>query len=259
MKNRLAVGGVLGALLLAGATTTATATGQPASRTLSSAGETAPVVDVVDGDTIKATVNGRTETIRLIGLDTPETKDPRGPVQCYGPEATARAHQLLDGKTVKVEQDSTQGQRDVYGRLLAYVWLPDDRMFEEVMISEGFGREYTYDRPYRYQPQLKAAQENAQSSVQGLWAAATCAGAIVRPAPTPPPTPNPTPTPASAPAVSAAPAAPAAPPPSQPATGGPGYYKNCSAARDAGAAPLHRGDPGYRPQLDRDSDGVACE
>src|SRR5437764_6578928 len=159
MKNRLVVGGALAALLVLGTTTSAAATGRPSSTSLSAAGQSAPVADVVDGDTIKASVNGKTETIRLIGLDTPETKDPASPVQCYGPEATQRAHQLLDGKTVKVEQDSTQDTRDVYGRLLAYVWLPDDRMFEQVMISEGFGHEYTYNnRPYRYQPELKAAQ-----------------------------------------------------------------------------------------------------
>ena len=251
MKNRLVVGGVFAALLVLGGTTSAVAAGRPSSPSLSSAGQSAPVVDVVDGDTVKASLDGKTETIRLIGLDTPETKDPASPVQCYGPEATQRAHQLLDGKTVKVEQDSTQGARDAYGRLLAYVWLPDDRMFEQVMISEGFGREYTYDRPYRYQPELKAAQATAQSGGQGLWAASTCAGGTARPTPTPaPPTPAPQPPPTAA---SAAPAPPAAP------AGGAAYFKNCTAARAAGAAPLHRGDPGYRPELDRDGDGVACE
>jgi len=111
----------------------------------------ATVVRVVDGDTVDVQLEGGAiERIRLIGIDTPEVVDPRKPVQCFGREASAHAHELLDSQGVTVELDSSQGERDIYGRLLAYVWLPDGRNFGEVMIADGFAHEYTYDQPYAY-------------------------------------------------------------------------------------------------------------
>jgi hypothetical protein len=86
------------------------------------------VVEVVDGDTIKVSVDGAVETIRLIGIDTPETKDPRKPVQCFRWEASAKAEELLAGRRVRLEADDTQDDRDKYGRLLRYVWR-DDGLF----------------------------------------------------------------------------------------------------------------------------------
>jgi endonuclease YncB( thermonuclease family) len=98
----------------------------------------AAVMRVVDGDTVDVQLeDGHTERVRLIGIDTPKVVDPRKPVQCFGREASAHAHELLDGQTVGVELDGSQGQRDVFGRLLAYVWLPDGRNFGEVMIDPG--------------------------------------------------------------------------------------------------------------------------
>src|SRR5215216_3683085 len=86
------------------------------------------VINVVDGDTVDVQfADGGTERIRLIGIDTPEVVDPHEPVQCFGREASARAHDLLDGRAVLVELDPTQGERDRYGRLLAYLWLSDGR------------------------------------------------------------------------------------------------------------------------------------
>ncbi|MEQ4208865.1 thermonuclease family protein [Actinopolymorpha sp. B9G3] len=132
----------------------------------------AEVVEVVDGDTVKVRrKEGTTETLRLIGLDTPETKDPNEPVGCYGPEASAHAKELLDGAKVRLETDSTQGRTDRYGRTLAYVWMANGSMFNEVMIGGGYGREYTYDNAYRHQRLLKTAESEAKRQKAGLWGA----------------------------------------------------------------------------------------
>jgi micrococcal nuclease len=131
------------------------------------------VVRVVDGDTV---VVAPDTTVRLIGIDTPETVDPRKPVQCFGREASAYAHLLLDGHFVWLEYDPTQGRLDKYGRTLAYVWMPDGRLFNEVMIADGYAHEYTYDLPYRYQDTFIAAERTARESERGLWSPTTCNG-----------------------------------------------------------------------------------
>lgn len=136
-----------------------------------------PVTQVVDGDTIKVLLNGQTETIRLIGLDTPETVDPRKVVQCFGKEASNKAKELLYGKNVILEADNTQGERDKYDRLLRYVFLEDGTLFNKLMISEGYAHEYTYDsNPYKYQLDFKAAEKEARENSRGLWNSETCAG-----------------------------------------------------------------------------------
>jgi len=134
------------------------------------------VSSVVDGDTIKVNINGKIETLRLIGLDTPETVDPRKEVQCFGLEASNKAKELLTGKKVKLEADSTQDERDKYGRLLRYVWLEDGTFYNKKMISDGYAHEYTYGVPYKYQAEFKAAQKSAQDNQRGLWATETCNG-----------------------------------------------------------------------------------
>ena len=141
------------------------------------------VVRVVDGDTV--VVAPRT-TLRLIGIDTPETVDPRKPVQCFGREASAWAHALLDGKEVWLEYDPSQGRLDKYGRTLAYVWLPDGVLFNQVMIADGFAHEYTYDLPYRYQDAFAAAERDARESERGLWSPTTCNGDTATPTTTVP-------------------------------------------------------------------------
>ena len=136
----------------------------------------AQVLRVVDGDTIHVSLNNKDITIRMIGIDTPETVDPRKPVQCFGKEASNHAHQLLDGTTVYLEQDTSQGDYDKYNRLLSYIWMPDGRLFNQVMIAEGYAFEYTYNLPYNYQTQFKDAQRNAQNQQIGLWSPNTCNG-----------------------------------------------------------------------------------
>lgn len=132
------------------------------------------VVRVIDGDTIAMEMNGKNVTVRLIGLDTPETVDPRRPVQCFGIEASAKAKELLTGQTVRLESDPSQGEHDKYGRLLAYVYLADGTLFNQLMIREGYGHEYTYNLPYRYQKEFKEAQVLARAQKRGLWAEGAC-------------------------------------------------------------------------------------
>ncbi len=124
------------------------------------------VTKVVDGDTIKIEGIG---TIRLIGIDTPETVDPRKEVQCYGVEASNKAKELLENKYVKLEYDQSQGETDKYGRILAYVYMEDGKMFNELMIEEGFAHEYTYNTPYKYQKEFKELEQYAKDQELGLW------------------------------------------------------------------------------------------
>ena len=80
----------------------------------------ARVVRVIDGDTIEVSIDGAEEDVRYIGVDTPETVKPGAPVQCYGPQASAANHRLVEGRTVRLVFD--RERRDAYGRLLAYVY-----------------------------------------------------------------------------------------------------------------------------------------
>lgn len=139
-------------------------------------GELYPVVSVVDGDTLKITMAGKVETLRLIGIDTPETVDPRKPVQCFGPEASQRAKALLEGKQVGIEYDASQGERDKYARLLVYVFLEDGTHYNLKMIEDGFAKEYTYGKAYQYQTEFRAAEARAKEAKKGLWSPETCHG-----------------------------------------------------------------------------------
>lgn len=129
------------------------------------------VIKVVDGDTIDVDIDGKTERLRLIGMDTPETVDPRKPVQCFGKEASNKAKEILDGKMVELESDNgTQGERDKYGRLLRFVYLEDGTFFNKTMITEGYAHEYTYQSiPYKYQAEFKEAEKQARENKKGLW------------------------------------------------------------------------------------------
>jgi len=133
------------------------------------------VIKVVDGDTMDVDIDGKIERLRLIGIDTPETVDPRKEVQCFGKEASNKAKELLEGKFVTLESDETQSTRDKYKRLLVYVFV-DGVNFNKFMIEEGYAYEYTYDSAYKYQSEFKEAQVNAQSLNKGLWNSSTCSG-----------------------------------------------------------------------------------
>lgn len=132
------------------------------------------IASVVDGDTVKVDVDSSVVTVRLIGIDTPETVHPSQPVECFGQEASQRTKALLEGKQVRLETDESQGDQDRYGRLLRYVFLPDGTSINKLLISEGYAYEYTYSTPYSYQTEFKQAQAEAQNKKRGLWADGVC-------------------------------------------------------------------------------------
>ena len=138
------------------------------------------VSNVVDGDTLAVNIDGKQEVLRLIGINTPETVDPRKPVECFGAEASAKAKEILTGKQVSLEADKTQSERDKYGRLLRYVYLEDGTNFNKSMIEQGYAYEYTYNTPYKYQADFKAAQQQSKDNKMGLWAENTCNGNLTK-------------------------------------------------------------------------------
>jgi micrococcal nuclease len=132
------------------------------------------VLKVVDGDTLTIDYNSKRQTLRLIGINTPETVDPRRPVECFGKEASDKAKELMEGKHVRIELDSTQGTYDTFQRLLTYVYTEGGTFVNKYMIEQGYAYEYTYDEPYKYQTEFKEAERQAKSSNRGLWAPGVC-------------------------------------------------------------------------------------
>jgi len=130
---------------------------------------------VVDGDTIEVAKEGVKEKVRLIGVNTPETVDPRKKVECFGKEASAELKEILLGQKVRLVSDDTQDVQDRYGRLLAYVYREDGLFVNQHMIAEGYGYEYTYKVPYLFQKEFKEAQLSAQIQQKGLWKEGVCA------------------------------------------------------------------------------------
>jgi micrococcal nuclease len=125
---------------------------------------------VIDGDTISVTIDGKNQTIRLIGINSPEVSSPYTTTQCFGPEASAAAKSVLTGKKVRLESDPASGDKDKYVRLLRYVYLEDGTPFDQWMISQGYAYEYTYKNiSYEYQSEFKAAQIAAKKNKKGLW------------------------------------------------------------------------------------------
>jgi micrococcal nuclease len=196
----------------------------------------ATVTKVVDGDTVDVRLrDGTADTVRIIGLDTPETKKPNTPVECYGPQATAFAQRELADKNVWLVPDPTQDRRDRYDRRLDHILIPaaggSPTNYTEEAIAGGYGIHYIYNgTPSIFATEYAAAQARAKAAGAGFWSA--CGGKVH-----------------GVPAV--------VPRPTTPGAGV--YYKNCAQARAAGVTPLHRGQPGYRPGLDGDGDGIACE
>jgi micrococcal nuclease len=132
------------------------------------------VVKVVDGDTIDLRMEGEVIRVRLIGINTPETVDPRKPVECFGKEASMRMKVFLSGGRVSLQYDSSQGMEDKYARRLAYVYLPDGTFINELMIAEGYAYEYTYRTPYQYQRTFKESERLARLNSLGLWSPHVC-------------------------------------------------------------------------------------
>jgi endonuclease YncB( thermonuclease family) len=234
---------VVGALGVLPAATAA----PPANLGLSSAGSVAgtlgafthrgTVTHVVDGDTLDVRLSsGKTERIRLIGIDAPE----RG--GCFSSSATARARQLAMSKPVVIRGDATQDTRDRYGRLLAYVWIPGGKDLGFQLIAGGFAKTYVYRNVFGRLAAYRNAEARAKSATAGRWK--VCGAAT-------------TPTPAPAPPVT---------PPSTPSSCHPSYSSclpivgdlDCADIRALGVAPVRiLGSDPYR--LDGDNDGWGCE
>lgn len=147
---------------------------QAVATSASEAKELFEVFKVIDGDTMQVIVEGKSQTVRLIGIDTPESVDPRKPVQCFASEASKKAKEILTGKKVWLEADPTQGDKDKYNRYLRYVFLEDNTNVAKMMIFEGYGHQYTYDKPYKYMEEYKQAEIEARVAKRGLWADEAC-------------------------------------------------------------------------------------
>lgn len=129
-----------------------------------------PVMYDIDGDTIVVKISGHEETVRFIGADTPETHDPRKPVQCFGPEAAAHTKSLVTGRSVRLAADPQDSDRDKYGRLLRYVYLPDGTLLNAELIRDGYAFAYTVF-PFSKLEDFQALETQARDSNVGLWAA----------------------------------------------------------------------------------------
>jgi micrococcal nuclease len=131
------------------------------------------VLRVVDGDTVEVQVGGRKETVRLIGIDTPETVDPRSPVECFGAEASDRSKALLpEGTEVRLVADVEP--RDRYDRLLAYVYRDDGTFVNLALVEDGYASVLTYPPNVAHVDEFTAAAARARDEGRGLWAA--CGG-----------------------------------------------------------------------------------
>jgi len=198
------------------------------------------VVKVTDGDTITVNVRGKNESVRLLGIDTPETVDPRKPVQCFGKAASDKMKSFVSGKYVKLVDDKTQGNRDKYKRLLRFVYLPDSKatFINGEMVKQGFAFSYK-QYPTKFLDKFNAFEKYARENNLGLWG--SC------PLDTPKPTIKPI----------------IINPPVQSGTSYGGGDKDCTdfaTHADAQAFFISQGGPGSDPhRLDADHDGLACE
>ena len=118
---------------------------------------------VIDGDTLLL-ING--ERVRLIGVDTPETKHPQKPVEYFGREAYLFTKEMVDGKEARFEFD--RQKRDRYGRLLAYVYLLDGTFLNAEIIKQGYGFAYTRF-PFKYLEEFRRYEREARENRKGLW------------------------------------------------------------------------------------------
>ncbi len=126
------------------------------------------VIKVDDGDTIEVDMGGQTESIRFIGVDTPETHHPTKPVQCYGPQASEFTTKTVDDSWVRLVADVKSGNRDRYARLLRYVYLEDGRLLNLSLVKKGFGfaiRAF----PHTKMESFIQAEASAHVHNYGLW------------------------------------------------------------------------------------------
>ena len=133
----------------------------------------ARVVRVIDGDTVEVTIDGTEEDVRYIGIDTPETVKPGSPVECYGPQASAANHRLVEGRTVRLVFDAER--RDPYDRLLAHVYTGgrgqpgNPRFVNAALVRQGYARTLEIAPNTDHAPQLRRLQAQAGRDGRGLW------------------------------------------------------------------------------------------
>jgi micrococcal nuclease len=197
--------------------------------------EWAEVVRVIDGDTIRVRLGGREETVRYIGIDTPETRHPTRGIEPFGEEASAYNRELVEGKQVCLEKDISE--RDRFDRLLRYIWLEDGTLVDEALLLAGLARVVTYPPDVKYvESRFLPAQAKAREEKRGIWGDEPYQAAPGSPSP-----------------VTAGPA---------PACYLPGQNTcNCSDfATQAEAQAFHETyDPTDINRLDGDRDGIVCE
>jgi micrococcal nuclease len=132
----------------------------------------ATITSISDGDTVTVSFAGGDESkVRLIGIDTPETKRPNTPIQCFGPEATGFTAALLPkGTRVRIERDVEAIDR--YGRLLAYVYRAADGLFiNQALAEQGYANLLTYPPNVAHRDQFRDAVDVARQQNRGLWRA----------------------------------------------------------------------------------------
>lgn len=131
-------------------------------------GEKVAVTKVIDGDTFEITGGLK---VRMLGIDTPETKDPRRSVGCFGKEASNKTKQLLEGKVVILQKDISE--KDKYNRLLRYVYLPleDGKWLfvNDYLVREGYANVLTFPPDVKFAEQLRKAEKEAREGKRGLW------------------------------------------------------------------------------------------
>lgn len=133
------------------------------------------VLSVIDGDTFTVSIDGQKETVRVLGINTPETKYSSREAECFGDEASSYAKSLLQHTQVSIEQDDSQDSRDKYNRILAFVGMQDGRDFGQVMLADGYAYEYTYrGTPNKNQQLYRQAQTQAEENRVGLWGDGVC-------------------------------------------------------------------------------------
>ncbi|MEO5927947.1 MAG: thermonuclease family protein [Patescibacteria group bacterium] len=152
--------------------------GQPLARPTSTIPTNATVVRVVDGDTFVAMLDGERGEfkVRMLGINTPETVDPRKPVQCFGKEASNRLKSLLPaGVRISLKEDPQADEQDKYQRLLRNVLLSDGTDVNASMVRDGYAEAYlSFPLNRDRKQELKKLQEIARASQSGLWSPASC-------------------------------------------------------------------------------------
>ena len=172
----------IGALTCA-CTSTATSTGSRTATASTAIAANATVVHIDDGDTIDVDVDGVRTRVRLVGIDTPETKKPNTPIQCFGPEASAFTAAFLPiGTAVRLERDVEP--RDPYHRLLAYVYRATDGAFVNMELARGgYARQLSIAPNTAHAADFAAAVDAAQTAGRGLWGACPAFGSPASAAP----------------------------------------------------------------------------